>query len=132
MATRGRAFRDDDTLQQIINAADAVISFCRGMRLDQFQHDVKPWSATQYQILVIGEAVGRLSSTFILAHPEVPWNDIRDMRNILAHGYDMVRLDIVWQTATQDVPDLRALLMPLLPPQDSDSDEDDALDSRSR
>lgn len=117
MASRARVFRDLATIRQIVDAAHDIEAFCKDISLDEFRGDVKTWSATQYQILVIGEAASRLSESFIAAHPEIPWREIKDMRNLLAHAYDLVRLDIVWQTATHDVPSLCAALTPLLPPQ---------------
>lgn len=114
MAGRAKPFRDGETARQIVDAARAIAGFCQGITLDEFRHDRKTWSATQYQILIIGEATCCLSDAFIAAHPEIPWRDIKDMRNLLAHAYDVVRLDIVWETATRDVPPLRVALEPLL------------------
>jgi uncharacterized protein with HEPN domain len=36
------------------------------------------------------------------------------MRNLLVHGYFSVKLDIVWMTATQAVPDLREKIATVL------------------
>lgn len=115
MTGRARPLRDAGTLRQIVGAAHAVESFCQDTTLDEFRIDIKTWSATQYQILVIGEAAYRLSESFIAAYPEIPWRDIKDMRNVLAHAYDLVNLDIVWQTATRDIPALRAAIEAILP-----------------
>lgn len=46
------------------------------------------------------------------------------MRNLLVHAYDVVRLDIVWETATRDVPPLRAALELLLSQQNDVEDSD--------
>lgn len=110
MSDRIRGYRDDDTLQQIMDAVRAIDVFCRGMTFDEFTRDLKTQSATQYQILVIGEAAYRLTDAFVESAPDIPWRDIKQMRNVLAHAYDVIRLDIVWQTATESVPALRAAL----------------------
>ena len=68
-------------------------------------------------MMVIGEAVKRLSQDFRTRHPEIPWTLIAGMRDKLIHGYDIVDLDEVWKTADADVPDLLSLLEPLLPKQ---------------
>ena len=76
---------------------------------------VKTQSAVLHQLLVMGEAVKRLSMDYRGHHSEVPWNLIAGMRDQLIHGYDIVDLHEVWKTATQDVPDLLAWLEPRLP-----------------
>jgi len=43
-------------------------------------------------------------------YPTIPWSDIAGMRDILIHNYIEVDLDIVWKTATEDLPDLDNLL----------------------
>ena len=68
-----------------------------------------------YQISIIGEAVGRLSDEFKNDHPDVPWRDIRGMRNIILHAYDHVDVPRVWDVVENDVPDLLETLDPLLP-----------------
>ena len=53
----------------------------------------------------------------VVQHPEVPWALIAGMRDKLIHGYDMVDLELVWQTVDNDVPALLSLIEPLLPKQ---------------
>jgi uncharacterized protein with HEPN domain len=43
------------------------------------------------------------------------------LRHRLIHGYGEVRLDIVWQVVSETLPDLIAILRPLIPPE-SDHD----------
>jgi uncharacterized protein with HEPN domain len=55
---------------------------------------------------VIGEAARFIPDDVILAHPEIPWTDIRDMRNIIVHEYFGVDSSIIWKTITDDLPQL--------------------------
>jgi uncharacterized protein with HEPN domain len=71
-------------------------------------------SAILYQIIVIGEATKRLSEEFRIQHPEIPWKDIAGMRDILAHQYDRVNLNTLWDAIETDIPELLALIQPLL------------------
>jgi uncharacterized protein with HEPN domain len=68
---------------------------------------------------VIGEAAGRVSKGFCAAHPEIPWREVTGPRNRLIHGYDDVRLDIVWRVTTERLPHLIVTLRPLIPPDSS-------------
>ncbi len=65
-----------------------------------------PQSAVLYQLIVIGEAVKKLSSDLRRQHPEISWTLMAGMRDHLIHGYDVVDWDEVRNTATRDMPDL--------------------------
>lgn len=53
--------RDKGSLLDIVRAAEAVLLFISGLRREQFFEDIKTQSAVLYQLIVIGEAVKRLS-----------------------------------------------------------------------
>ena len=55
---------------------------------------------------MLGEAATRVSEEMRDAHPEIPWRFAIGMRNRLIHGYDVVDLDIVWDTAHENLPEL--------------------------
>lgn len=67
---------------------------------------------------VVGEAANRVPEEERAIYPEVPWQDIVDLRNRLIHGYDAVDLDIVWQIVQVDLP---ALIEALEPPIERES-----------
>jgi uncharacterized protein with HEPN domain len=110
--------RDKSTLLDIARAARLVLEFRRGMDKAAFLQDFKTQSAILHQLMVMGEAVKRLSPGFRARHPKIPWSFVAGMRDKLIHGYDIVDLDEVWQTAVMDVPDLLSWIEPLLPKQE--------------
>ena len=109
---------EDKILFDIANAARLVAEFLRGMELDRvaFDADVKTQSAVLHQITIIGEAAKLLPEAFRNRHPAIPWQQIGRMRDQLIHRYFNIDLDVVWHTATVDVPALRAYLEPLVTP----------------
>ena len=112
--------RDEGTLLDIAKAARAVLIFTQGLPKAQFLEDFKTQSAVLYQLIVIGEAVKRLSFELRQQHPEIPWTLMAGMRDHLIHGYDVVDWDEVWRTATRDVPDLLNKLEAFLPQEGSE------------
>lgn len=64
---------------------------------------------------IIGEAAARMPKAVQVKYPAIPWKDIIGMRNRLIHGYDTVDLDILWDTATDDLPRLIAELVKIAP-----------------
>jgi uncharacterized protein with HEPN domain len=107
--------RDEAVLLDIARAARLVLEFKEGLGKAAFLQDLKTQSAVLHQLMVMGEAVKRLSPDFRAEHPEIPWPLIAGMRDNLIHGYDIVDLDEVWRTAETDVPELLRLIEPLLP-----------------
>jgi uncharacterized protein with HEPN domain len=55
---------------------------------------------------IIGEAANRVSEKTRQKNPQIPWPQIIGMRNRLIHGYDVVDLDLLWDTITNDLPPL--------------------------
>ena len=59
--------------------------------------------AVVYNIMIICEAANMLTKEFRKEHPEVPWRNIIDMRNVLVHGYYIASPLFIWETYTNDL-----------------------------
>jgi uncharacterized protein with HEPN domain len=97
----------------MLEAARLAGSYVEGMSKDAFLADTRTQQAVIMNLLIIGEAATRLLNTdaaFLDAHPEIPWKNMKGMRNRLAHGYFETNLDVVWETAITALPDLIARL----------------------
>lgn len=106
---------DAATLLDIARAARLIAQFRGDLSKEAFMDDLKTQSAILHQLLVIGEAVKRLSAEFRARQTKIPWALMAGMRDNLIHGYDAVDLDEVWKTADSDIPALLSALGPLLP-----------------
>jgi uncharacterized protein with HEPN domain len=94
-------------LLDIIEAADRVDVHLAERDRDSFLADVTRQAAVLHELTVIGEAAGRLSETLRQAHPATPWAKIIAFRNVVVHEYFALNREIVWNTATELVPELR-------------------------
>lgn len=63
---------------------------------DTFYHDQKSFDASMMQFVVIGEIISRLDEKFKMSHAEIPWQKIKDFRNIIAHDYFGIDADEIW------------------------------------
>ena len=55
----------------------------------------------------IGELIKHLSDEFKSSHTDIPWAEIRGMRNRFAHDYYQMNNKVIWNTAINDIPKLR-------------------------
>ena len=97
---------DRATLIDIANACRRVSVFMEGNDRPGFLSDLKTQSAVLHQLLVLGEAVRRLTPEFRMAHPDIDWQGYAGLRNVLIHQYHNVDLHQVWKIAQEDVPEL--------------------------
>jgi len=63
---------------------------------------------------VIGEAVRQVPEEFKKEHPDIPWRDIGDFRNVLVHEYFGLKIDRVWNVIHKDLPKLKERISQLL------------------
>jgi uncharacterized protein with HEPN domain len=73
-------------------------------------------NAVMRPLEIIGEAAAQVSQPTRQAPPEVPWAEMIGMRHRLIHEYFRVDLRVVWETVQRDLPQLIALIEPLVPP----------------
>ena len=62
-------------------ALNQVLNFTQNMNKQEFINDEKIQSSALYQLVIMGEAVNRLSEQFKNQHPQSPFNEIRGTRN---------------------------------------------------
>lgn len=78
-----------------------------GPSFKDFQTDRDFQHSISFCILQIGELVGGLSESYRNATQNcVQWHQIKAMRNIVAHDYGGINLEIVWEVATENIPEL--------------------------
>jgi uncharacterized protein with HEPN domain len=100
-------------LSQIRQAANDAISFVEQTDKQKFAQDKRTQQAVTMSLFVIGEIAAKLTDRhpeFIAMNPEVPWSQMRGMRNRIAHGYFEINFDMVWETVQTALPGLLATL----------------------
>ena len=94
--------RREKLLVDIRKAGLAVLSFVQGKSLDDYAKDLLLRSAVERQLEILGEAVRRLRDLDpILAARISEHQRIIGFRNVLAHGYDVLDENVVWQVVSE-------------------------------
>ena len=99
---------------------DKILEYCREIEniLVRLNHSEKAFrkdkglsAGAVFYIAQIGELSAHFSEEFKEAHNEIPWREMKGMRNILIHEYHAASPKTIWETATEDIPMLRNLLL---------------------
>lgn len=75
-------------LQDILEQAEEILAFADGLDYEAFCADAKTIKA------VIGEAARSLLPDIQDVYPDLPWEEMRTMRNLIVHEYFRVNLRI--------------------------------------
>jgi uncharacterized protein with HEPN domain len=116
--------RVEDYLGHIAQAIERATSYVQRLPdCAAFEQNQQVQDAVVRNIEIIGEAANQINRTapeFVAQHPEVPWADMRDMRNTVIHAYFAVDFEIVWRTVQEDLPKLKEQVNHLLNQRQSD------------
>lgn len=101
-------------LRDILDAAEAIGSFVRGLSVRDLEEDRKTRDAVVRNLEIIGEAVKRLPPERLADWPGVDWAGWARMRDVVAHQYFGVDVEVIWSAVQDELPGLvgaaRALL----------------------
>jgi uncharacterized protein with HEPN domain len=116
-----------DYLDHMQQAATDACGFVEDLTKEDFLKDKRTQQAVIMSLIIIGEAVTKVMddyAEFAKAHAQVPWRNMRGMRNRIAHGYFDINLDVVWNTVQAALPEL----LKQLPAVRQDADDEDRND----
>jgi uncharacterized protein with HEPN domain len=97
-----------DRLKDIIRSAELAARHAGGLDAASLGLANQPRDAALFRIAVIGEAALRLPAEVRALAPEIPWNQVKDMRNHIIHGYWQIDFEVVAETIVLDLGPLKA------------------------
>ncbi len=109
--------KDKSVLMHIIKYCDDIETTINrfGDDFSFFENDIDYKNSISMSIMQIGELTTHLSDQFRKATAEqIPWNLIKAMRNHCAHGYFYMDNKEIYETAKDDVPDLKRKCLGIL------------------
>lgn len=81
---------------------------------DAFARSYEIRDSVILSFIVIGEAAKNLDTALTKQHPQINWKGVAGFRDILIHQYRRTRLELVWRTAREDLPALKAAITAML------------------
>lgn len=107
MSPEESSFRLTEYLEHLIEAVQLARSYVEGLAKPDFLSDRRTQQAVVLNLITIGEIATRIMgeyAEFIARQPDIPWRQMRGMRNRMAHGYFDINLEIVWDTVQTALP----------------------------
>jgi uncharacterized protein with HEPN domain len=101
---------DSARLRHMRDAAHEALAFAEGRQRSDLNTNRQLALAILKCIEIVGEASAAIGAETTSRYPEIPWRQIRGMRNRLVHGYYEIDLDVVWDTVAHDLGPLVAAL----------------------
>jgi uncharacterized protein with HEPN domain len=98
----------------MLAAIEEIEQFARGMNAAALAADVKTLRAVMANFAIIGEAARHVPDDVAARFPDVPWRQMRDMRNWVVHVYFSVDPDIILTTIRTDLPETARALRRML------------------
>lgn len=92
-------------LQDIQQACVDILNFTRVMdAAKELQNDRRTFLAVVHCLEIIGEAARQMPKSFREKHPEFPWRETASLRNVIAHEYFGLDIDIIWDVIQTQIP----------------------------
>jgi uncharacterized protein with HEPN domain len=106
--------RLEEYLKHVLKAIDRIQTYCGDMSEVSFISSQITQDAVIRNFEIIGEAsknIERVATPeFLALNSDLPLSFAYDMRNLLAHGYYKIDLEVVWKTIEADLPNLKVLV----------------------
>lgn len=94
-------------LEDIQSSVQKIEKFTKGLTLQKFQKDALVMDAVIRNLEVIGEASKNIPDRIKKKYPDIEWEKITALRNILAHEYFGVDHEILWDIVSIKLPELK-------------------------
>jgi uncharacterized protein with HEPN domain len=101
-------------LNDIIRAIDGAETTIEGVRFETFQDVYHMPRTVERAIEIISEASRHIPQELKDQYPDIPWQQIAGIGNVLRHDYEVVDDHITWDVAKAHFPPLKAVIVDML------------------
>ena len=109
-----KKFDDTARLGHIFDAICRIESYVSDVDKPTFMANNMMQDAVVRQLEIIGEAARNISDELIEKHSDLPWFEMRAIRNKIVHDYLEINTEIIWDTVKNDLLTLKPLIENML------------------
>ena len=99
--------KEKGLLLYIVDHCNRIEGKINGVSKEEFFADEDIKEIVCFNLLQIGELASKFTADFLKSYPDVPWEEMRGLRNRIVHGYGSIKIERVWGTAVKDIKPLR-------------------------
>lgn len=101
---------DEYYINKLLNDLHFLIEHTKGKTYEEIENDPVLIDCIMFRLVQIAENSDRLTPSFKTKHCNLPWKELKGMRNRIVHNYGFVDLTIIYDTVMRDIPEMYYLL----------------------
>lgn len=101
---------EQESVKSILIEIGNLEKMMAGKNTTDLETDIILERAVSMTLGLIGEKANNISPTFKNAHPEIEWRKMIALRNRIVHSYEDLDFDIIFDTVSRKIPELKAQL----------------------
>jgi uncharacterized protein with HEPN domain len=95
---------DKQLIKKIISECQDIMRYTNDISRDTFLVENVYQKAIAMSLLNIGEFANSLSRDLWYDLSDIPWRKIVGLRNIVAHGYGEINMELIWNLSEENIP----------------------------
>jgi uncharacterized protein with HEPN domain len=98
----------------ILEAIEEIEEFTGNLTFDEFTKNKMAIRAVTMDFAIIGEAAKQVPAEIKQKYPQIPWKQMTGIRDKIIHGYAYIKLAVLWDAISLDLPVLKPLIKEIL------------------
>lgn len=100
--------------EDILTAIGKIERYTEKLSFEDFKDDELKVDGVVRNLEIIGEAVKKIPADLRMKYPDVEWNKIAGVRDILIHSYFTVDLEILWEIIEEKLPAFKTRVIQII------------------
>ena len=105
---------DDARLRHILESIEEIELAVKGLNYEMFVENHVVRITVVKWIEIIGEASVYVTEELKSGYSDIDWTAIKGTRNIVVHEYFGIKYDLIWEVATEHLPDLKNRILKII------------------
>lgn len=101
-------------LEKMLEDVQFILEHMQNITKEQLEANPVLEDSMMFRLIQISESAAKIEDEFKEKHEEFQWGDISGLRNRIVHDYGNVNMQVVYDTLTKDIAELKKQLETIL------------------